>query len=73
MSPAFMVQVRRFPYEDYPEHVQDVRNYAFKTLVLQVGLVLQIPSLKLHCLGSCFNAPCLPPASPCCPMPCRRL
>jgi hypothetical protein len=31
------LQVRRFPYEKYPEHVRDVRNYAFKTLVLQVS------------------------------------
>ncbi len=31
-------QVRRFPYEKYPSHVMDVRNYAFKTLVLQEAL-----------------------------------
>ncbi len=27
-------QIRRFPYEKYPPHVMDVRNYAFKTLVI---------------------------------------
>ncbi|KAL6757879.1 hypothetical protein V8C86DRAFT_2612716 [Haematococcus lacustris] len=32
------VEVRRFPYEKYPDHVRDVRNYAFKTLVLQEAL-----------------------------------
>lgn len=31
-------QVRRFPYERYPRHVRDVRNYAFKTLVIQDAL-----------------------------------
>ena len=32
-------QVRRFPYEKYPPHVHDVRNYAFKALVLAEALV----------------------------------
>ncbi len=35
-------QLRRFPYEDYPPHVRDVRNYAFKTLVLEVWKGFQV-------------------------------
>ncbi len=38
MCGAAYEQVRRFPYEKYPPHVMDVRNYAFKTLVLQEAL-----------------------------------
>ena len=32
------VDVRRFRYEDYPPHVLDVRNYAFKALILAEAL-----------------------------------
>lgn len=28
------VEVRSFPFSDYPDHVRDVTNYAFKALVL---------------------------------------
>eukprot|EP00798_Chlamydomonas_sp_ICE-L_P011658 gene11658-34368_t len=32
------VTVRRFRYEDYPDYVSDVRNYAFKALVMAEAL-----------------------------------
>lgn len=33
------VEIKRFPYEKYPTHVKDVRNYAFKTLVIKEALL----------------------------------
>ena len=32
------VEVRRFPFDSYPPHVQDVTNYAFKALAIAEAL-----------------------------------
>ncbi|GLI70775.1 hypothetical protein VaNZ11_015809 [Volvox africanus] len=43
------VQVVRFPYEDYPPHVREISNYAFKPLVFDLAVKRYPVMLWLDC------------------------